>query len=161
MSTVRATHRTVDGATAPQRREPTTRETPRPALRVVPRPRGRGVGVVVFLATTALFASLFGLAVFHTMLVQSQSDLDELDAEITEAEATTEQLRLRIAQNESPERILDRAEDIGMTPAEDTVVLDATAGEGDAGGEAPEGSAPDSATADDGPPSDSAADPAG
>jgi cell division protein FtsL len=110
------------------RRPPVARplEAQRPELQVVPHPRRRGVGVVVFLAASALFASLFGLAVFHTMLVQSQSTLDELDAEITEAEATTEQLRLDIAEAEAPERILEEAERLGMVPAEDIVVLDAS-----------------------------------
>jgi cell division protein FtsL len=79
----------------------------------------------VLLAGLALFASLFGLAVFHTMLVGSQSTLDRIEADLVEAEAETEQLRLDIAELEAPERILDVAtEDLGMVPPGEVVTLD-------------------------------------
>jgi hypothetical protein len=116
----------------------------RPALHVVPpAPARRRVGPVVFLAGLALFGSLFGLAVFHAMLVQSQFSLDELDAEITTARARSEELRLDIAELEAPERILAEAEAQGMIPAEGVVVLDGTMStdgtEGEAGGEVADG----------------------
>lgn len=130
MSMVRATDGLdVSRAAAPvpsPRRSREEAPEERPELRVVPEPRPRrGVGVVVFLAGVALFASLFGLAVFHAMLVQSQSTLDDLDSEITAARARSEELRLDIAELESPDRILDEARDQGMVPASDVVVLDA------------------------------------
>jgi hypothetical protein len=128
-STVLATRAAVAPAPErePRRADPNERGE-RPALRVVPStPARRSVGPVVFLAGLALFGSLFGLAVFHAMLVQSQSSLDELDAEITTARAHREELRLDIAELEAPERILAEARDRGMVPAEDVVVLDGTA----------------------------------
>jgi hypothetical protein len=114
----------------------------RPDLRVVPEARPRRVGVVVFLAGVALFGSLFGLAVFHAMLVQSQSTLDDLDGRLTEARGQSEELRLEIAELEAPDRILDEARDRGMIPADDVVVLDATDGAGDDAGSASTSSAP-------------------
>jgi cell division protein FtsL len=99
----------------------------RPDLQVVPAGRSRiGVGLVVGLAVVALFASLLGLAVFHTMLVESQSELDALDAEIQAAEDRTEDLRVEITEAEAPEHILEEANRMGMVPAGDVVVLDAT-----------------------------------
>jgi len=140
-------------AVAPEPRRGEQVPDDRPELRVVPETRRRkGVGVVVFLAGVALFGSLFGLAVFHTMLVQSQSTLDDLDARITEARAHREELRLDIADLEAPDRILDEAREQGMVPADDVVVLEAgsTAPAGATGDEPPASdAAPDEAPAGD------------
>lgn len=127
MSTVRATLGLPSReSTAPHRRP----APPRPDLRVVPRTKRRGgVGVVVYLAGVALFASLLGLAVFQTFLVQSQSTLDQLDDRIVAEQERTEELRLQVAQLEAPDRILSVAtEDLGMIPAQDVVVLPAASG---------------------------------
>lgn len=128
MSTARATddHVGRSASVAPGRRRRVERPEDRPELRLVPRqaPRRRMVGVVVTLASVALFASLFGLAVFHTMLVQSQSTLDELDAQLVEAHDTTERLRLQVAELEAPDRIVSVAtDDLGMIPPDDVVLL--------------------------------------
>jgi cell division protein FtsL len=117
-------------ASAPAPRRGTELAPPvdeRPDLQVVPAGRSRvGVGAVVVLAVVALFASLLGLAAFHTMLVESQSELDALDAEIQTAEQRTDELRVEITEAEAPEHILREAERQGMLPAGDVVVLDAT-----------------------------------
>jgi cell division protein FtsL len=120
--------RVAGGAAVPKRAPAPRAPRPvRPELTVVPDGRSRlGVGLVVGLAVIALFASLLGLAVFHTMLVESQAELDSLDAEIRAAEERTEDLRVEITEAEAPERILDAAERLGMVPAGDVVVLDAT-----------------------------------
>ena len=72
MNTLRATRGTVERRSvesAPVRRGGTRR----PDLRVVDRrqrsARRRAMSVVAALASVALFVSLFGLAVFHTYLV--------------------------------------------------------------------------------------------
>jgi cell division protein FtsL len=119
----------VSGGVAAPKRVPAPRapRVERPELTVVPAGRSRlGVGLVVVLAVVALFASLPGLAVFHTMLVESQAELDTLDAEIRTAEEQAEDLRVEITEAEAPERILEAAERLGMVPAGDVVVLDAT-----------------------------------
>lgn len=96
----------------------------RPELRLVAgRPRRRLVGVVVTLASLALFGSLFGLAVFHAMLVGGQSTIDDLEAELVTARAETEQLRLEVAALEAPERVLTVAGDLGMVPPSEVVTL--------------------------------------
>lgn len=96
-----------------------------PDLRVVTgrRPRRRMVGVVVTLASLALFASLFGLAVFHAMLVGGQSTIDDLEAELVTARAETEQLRLEVADLEAPEHVLVVAGDLGMVPPSEVITL--------------------------------------
>ncbi len=113
-------------ARTPATREPLRR---RSHLRVVEaRParvaRRRITGLVLALTTLVLFASLFGLAVFHTVLVQSQSKLDHMDEQIVDSRSRTEQLRLRVAELEAPERLVDVAvEDLGMVTPHDVVVL--------------------------------------
>lgn len=140
-------------AVEPRPRTPATpsrrRTDRRPDLRVVDRSAGarrRLAGLVVVLATMALFGSLFGLAVFHTLLVQSQAELDELDQEISRAEAHTEELRLEVAELESPERIMRVAvEELGLVRPPEVVMLtppDASAPAPEAPGEPPGTSEP-------------------
>jgi hypothetical protein len=111
-------------------------------LRVV-RPQGRRVrisprtGVVL---TVSLFGALFGVAVSHAMLIESQMDLDQLDERASTEQARYERLRLDVAQLESPDRIVREAQDrLGMVPADDVVWLTpdqpAPSGEGDGEGE--------------------------
>jgi cell division protein FtsL len=125
MSTARALR---TAAAEPDGLEPRRRDRRPPDLQVVEdarRHRG-GVAFVVFLAGSALFASLFGLAVFHAMLVQGQSTIDSLDAQISEARSERDRLRLDLAEKEAPERILATAlDELGMLPPDDVVVLDA------------------------------------
>ena len=72
-----------------------------------------------------LFASLFGLAVFHTVLVQGQAQLDRLDARVASQEATAQELRLGVAELEAPSRIVAEAQDrLGMvSPAAITYLM--------------------------------------
>ena len=70
MAVVPATRRSV---AAPQpRRTPATRER-RPQLRVVDAPaRHLNLGALTVLIVGAIFAVLFGLVVFHTLLLKNQ-----------------------------------------------------------------------------------------
>jgi cell division protein FtsL len=80
--------------------------------------------VVTVLAVGAIFVVLFGLVVFHTMLLQNQQRLDRLDAQVTDAQARYQSLRLQVAQLEAPQRIIDAAtHKLGMVPPDSTTYL--------------------------------------
>jgi cell division protein FtsL len=92
--------------------------------------RRRAMSVVAALASVALFVSLFGLAVFHTYLVENQRDLDRLDTRISAADAQTEQLRLQYAELEAPDRIMQVATDkLGMVVPQQVVTLPPVGGD--------------------------------
>lgn len=94
----------------------------RPPLRLVEPeapPRRRRTGLVVTGLTAALFAALLGLAAVHTLVVQAQFHLDGLEEQLAERRDRVEQLRLRVAERESPDAIVAAAEALGMVrPAE-------------------------------------------
>lgn len=86
------------------------------ALRLSPR-----TGVVL---TVSLFGALFGVAVSHAMLIESQMDLEQLDERAAAEQARYERLQLDVAELESPDRIVEEAQDrLGMVPADDIVWL--------------------------------------
>jgi cell division protein FtsL len=107
-------------------------------LRISPR-----TGVVL---TVSLFGALFGVAVSHAMLIESQMDLEQLDERASSEQARYERLRLDVAQLESPDRIVREAQDrLGMVPADDVVWLtpdQPAPADGDGGGD-DDGDAPD------------------
>lgn len=135
MAVVPATRRSV---AAPQpRRTPATRER-RPQLRVVdePAPRRLNLGVVTALVVGAVFAVLFGLVVFHTVLLQNQQKLDHLNSQVSEAQGQYQSMRLQVAQLEAPQRILDVAtHKLGMVPPDGTTYLTPAAGSGASSGD--------------------------
>jgi len=101
--------------------------SPRPAerpnhLRVVaPSERvGRRLtpGMAVLL-TAAVFATLLAVAVAHTVLVEGQVRLDELDRQLVQEQARYQELRTKVAQAESPERIVQAANEMGMVSPDD------------------------------------------
>jgi hypothetical protein len=57
-------------------------------------------------AVTLLFASLLGLAVFHSMLVQGQLGLDRTDARIEQEQMRQRELREQVAALAAPDRIV-------------------------------------------------------
>jgi cell division protein FtsL len=130
MAVVPATRRSV---AAPQpRRTPATRER-RPQLRVVDAPATRrlNLGALTVLIVGAIFAVLFGLVVFHTVLLKNQQRLDHLDQQVTDAQAHYQALRLQVAQLEAPQRIIDAATTkLGMVPPDGTTYLTPAAGDG-------------------------------
>jgi len=119
-------------AAAPARR-PNPRPTPRPApevrpghLRVVApseRVRRRITPALGVLLTALLFATLFLVAIAHTVLVQGQVRLDALDAQLTVEQARYQELRTRVAEMESPARVVTAAEEMGMVSPQDLVYL--------------------------------------
>lgn len=116
------------GAATRQTAAPAERGRPvRAPLRVVqpgelsPRVRRRRAGAVAVLAMIAVFGGLFGLAVCQAVMAQNQMRLDQLDREVADAQARYQRLRLRVAEMESPGRIVAAAQErLGMVPP-DTV----------------------------------------
>jgi hypothetical protein len=116
-------------------------------LRVVPEGRRLPInltprtGVVL---TLLLFGALFGVAVSHALLIESQASLDRLDDQVATEQDRYERLRMERAELESPDRIVAEASEMGMVPADDVTWLtpDHPAPEGvestpEAGAEAP------------------------
>jgi cell division protein FtsB len=113
-------------ARAPERRRD---EQPRPPLRVVDpsdrqslRPARVGT-----LAGVVLFVALFALAAFQTVLINSQSHLDDLNQQVAEQEARAEQLDLLLADLQSPQRITSAArERLGMVAPHSVTFLESS-----------------------------------
>jgi cell division protein FtsL len=105
-------------------RAPRPEATPsaRPHLRVVPadyasaRTRRNRARLLVVLSGMAIAAALFSVVAFHVVLTQNQLDIQHLRAEADAASVRQQQLRLQVAQLESPERVVDAAQNLGMVP---------------------------------------------
>jgi hypothetical protein len=99
-------------------------ETPeeRRHLRVVPpdyisaRARRRRARRLVVLGGVGVAAALFGVVAFHVVLTQSQLNLQQLRSRAEAASVHQQQLRLQAAQLESPERVVEDAQRLGMVP---------------------------------------------
>ena len=111
---------------APARPGRVLRPEPTPAerrhLRVVPpdyvsaRSRQKRARLLVVLSGVAIAAALFGVVAFHVVLTQNQLDLQHLRSQADAASVKQQQLRLQVAQLESPERVVDDAQKLGMVP---------------------------------------------
>jgi hypothetical protein len=137
--------RRAAGATAPRRAagaagaaalaalaEPKPRRVVRPEappLEVVERAprvhRRRRLRVLGGLALTFLFASLLGMAIFHSMLVQGQLGIDRADDQIEQEQMRQRELREQAAALASPDRIVAEAQRRGMVLPQDRVYLPA------------------------------------
>jgi cell division protein FtsL len=115
--------RATAGAVARPRPRPEAQPQRRPNLRVVDdarlsaaarRRRARLIMVVVAVVTTGC---LFALAACNAMLVSGQGRLDRLQVEVREAQSRYSANRLKVAQLESPDRIVHVAQErLGMVP---------------------------------------------
>jgi cell division protein FtsL len=103
---------------------PDVEERERPPLRVVPRRvRRRRVGVAAAAGVTLVFVLMLGLVAFQAKLAQDQLDLDRIERAAQEAELRYAQLRLRVAQLESPQRVVAEAKRLGLIrPEPDEIV---------------------------------------
>jgi cell division protein FtsL len=113
-------------AEAPQVRRSATPapDRSRPELSLVDAaPRRLSLRVIGTVTCALVFAALFGLAIFHSFLVQSQLRLDQLERQINEEEAHQRTLRLQVAQLGAPERILAEAQARGMVQPDDRKYL--------------------------------------
>jgi cell division protein FtsL len=89
-----------------------------PDLQIVPRPRRRlRTGPTIVLGGLIVFVVAFGLVVAQALLVQGQTRLDDLQVRINAANRRQQELRLQVAELESPARIVEVAtRDLGMVP---------------------------------------------
>jgi cell division protein FtsL len=111
-------------AAAPARQRQT--EPVRPGLTVVRRRRARRsvVTKISVLAFVALFASVLGVVVFQTLRAQNQTTLDALDHQVAAEQDRGKELRLQLADAESPDRIVAIAEQkLGMIAPNDVAYL--------------------------------------
>jgi cell division protein FtsL len=99
----------------PRRRHLRVVRPARPRLGLSLSPRA---GVIL---TVLAFVALFGVAVSHALLIQNQANVDALDERVAQEQARYEELRLEVAQLESPQRISTEAQqDLGMVAPGDT-----------------------------------------
>jgi hypothetical protein len=120
---------------------------PRPRhLRVVDaqaRRRERRMRFAVWGFGVVTAVSVFIAVAFHVLLAQSEFQYSRLSTQTAEARRAYERARLAVAELGAPERIVARAEAIGMVPADDIRVVNAPPGlgspstDGDALGTAP------------------------
>ena len=75
------------------------------------------------LVSAAIFVTLLAVAVSHTVLVEGQVHLDELDGQLVQEQARYQELRTEVAQAESPERIVQAANEMGMVTPDDLQYL--------------------------------------
>jgi cell division protein FtsL len=73
--------------------------------------------------TVLMFGALFGVAVSHALLIQSQIRLDDMDKQVADEQARYEQNRLEAAELQSPDRIIAAARELGMVEPTETVWL--------------------------------------
>lgn len=111
-------------ATSPRRPVPAP-ERPR-HLRVVrgrPAPGRRPPTLFIVLALTATGMALFALVVAQVFLGQAAFRQSKLEGAVNQRRLATQQLELDVSKLASPARIAARAQQIGMVPATDVVVL--------------------------------------
>ncbi len=98
---------------------PAPRTRPGRHLRPVGRPAPRrSPAVPVLVATGIVLAALFGLAVMHALLIGGQIHLDKMQRQAASETEEVRQLRLQVAELESPDRVLDVARTrLGMVEA--------------------------------------------
>ncbi len=66
---------------------------------------------------------MFGLAAFHSVLVQGQLRIDQLDGRISAEQQRQSELRLQVAQLGAPQRVVIAAGELGMVIPDDRVYL--------------------------------------
>jgi hypothetical protein len=97
-----------------------------------------GVGVIVL-------GALFGLAAFNAVLVSSQSRLDQLEKDVAEAQSQYSANRLKVAELEAPEHVVEVAQTrLGMVPPPRVTYLTPSQAMADEVGRTPPGSSPTS-----------------
>ena len=112
----------------------------RPKLRVVTdarvqaADRRRRLKVKVVGAGVLAAVFLFLLAASHAVLVTGQGRLDQLESQVVESQARYSANRLKVAELESPARIVQAAQELGMVPPPGVTYLTPSVPVDDAGG---------------------------
>jgi len=83
------------------------------------------IGLVGTLAFIFVFGALFGLAAFHSVLVQNQLRLDRLSRDVEREQARYQDLRIEYGQAAAPFRVLAQAGARGMLPSKSKEPLQA------------------------------------
>jgi cell division protein FtsL len=108
-------------------RAPAPERPARPLLRLVPEPevarRRRLSRLFTGLAMVAVCFGLFGVVGLRVMLAQGQREVARLSAEVEQREAEQQQLRLEVAELESPTRVTSAARELGMVTPSTVVPL--------------------------------------
>jgi cell division protein FtsL len=96
---------------------------PRPPLRVVTadfvpaRVKRRRARLLAVAVSLLVGLGLLGIACLHVVLTQGQFELDKINARAEREQERFEQLRLEVAELESPERVVAAAQErLGMVP---------------------------------------------
>lgn len=92
---------------------------------VEPAPRRSRAALLTAVAVIVVFGALFLNAVFHTVLVSGQQELDTLNREVEVSQQRNQRLRLRAAGLASPTRIVAAASRDGMVVPDRTSWLSA------------------------------------
>lgn len=98
--------------------QPTRAPRPGRHLRpITPLTRRRSPAVPVLVGTGIVLAALFALAVMHALLIGGQIRTDDVQRAVASETEEVHRLRLRVAELESPDRVLEMARDrLGMVP---------------------------------------------
>jgi cell division protein FtsL len=80
-------------------------------------------GPTVALGTFLAFVIAFAVVACQVLLVQGQQRLDAVDDRIAEESERYDELRLQVAELESPERIVAAATELGMVPPPEVTYL--------------------------------------
>lgn len=88
-------------------------ETTGPRLRVLPQRRVSG-RALLGLSAALFFVVLAGSVTIQAQRIEAQHRMDQLDAEMLDAQDLHRELRAEVAVAESPERIMDAARELGM-----------------------------------------------
>ena len=82
------------------------------------------MSTVGWVAAVAMVVALFFLALFHAVIVDRQTTLDDLNRRLDIVQVENEKLRLYVARAESPDRIVAEAQyRLGMVEPESRVYL--------------------------------------
>lgn len=78
-------------------------------LQVAPRPSRHLMSRVGWAAAITVVAALFALALFHSVIVDRQTTLDDLKEELEDVRAVNDRLRLNVSRAEAPDRVVAEA----------------------------------------------------
>lgn len=110
--------------------------------------RRRRMRALVIGSSVLLVLGLFALAASHAMLASGQARLDDLTAEVDDAQARYQALRLDVAELEAPDRIVREAQErLGMVLPSDVTYLSPSAAMADEVGAAAAAPSPTSGEA--------------